>query len=71
MVQVSKIYEKSTRATYQENYFIPFSRTSKLQRSIKYQGPSIWSSLEQKLCKSIRTFKFKLKQYLLSQYHSD
>ena len=61
MVKVSKINKKPTRATCQENYFIPVLRASKLQRSIKYQRPLNWNSLgsELKLCKSIRTFKFK------------
>ena len=49
MVQVSKIYEKSTRVTCQENYFIPFLRTPKLQRSIKCQSPLIWNSLGSEL----------------------
>ena len=73
IVQVSKIYKKPTRATCQENYFMPFLRTSNLQRSNKYQGPLIWNSLgsELKHCKFIRTFKFKLKEYLLSRYHYD
>jgi len=47
--EVNNIYTKKTRATDQKNYFIPFAMTSKLQKSIKYQGPLIWNSLNQNI----------------------
>ena len=46
LTEASHVYEKFTRASYQNNYFIPLLNTSKAQRSIKYQGPLIWNALD-------------------------
>ena len=50
--------------------FLPFYRNKKLQRSIKYQGPKTWNSLDSSLkkCISLKTFKFKLKHFLSQKY---
>ena len=41
LTEASQVYEKFTRAFYENNYFIPFLNTSKAQRSVKYQDPLI------------------------------
>ena len=66
------IYVKPTRATSSHNFFVPFFKTMKLQRSIKYLGPKIWNSLdlEIKNSKSLKTFKSRLKYLLLESYHN-
>ena len=53
-------------------FFVPFFKTLKLQRSIKYQGPQIWNSLdlEIKKSKSLKTFKSRMKNLLLESYHN-
>ena len=43
LTEESQVYEKFTRASNQNNYFIPLLNTSKAQISIKYQGPLIWN----------------------------
>ena len=42
----NNIHVKPTRATFSHNFFVPFFKTLKLQRSIKYQGPKIWNSFD-------------------------
>ena len=37
--------DRSTRSVIQTNYFIPFTKSTMLQRSIKYQSPVVWNSL--------------------------
>lgn len=67
---LKNVYQRSSRATNQNKYFIPFIRTSKLQKSIKYQGPLIWNSLDENIrnCKSVKSFKNKLKNSILQKY---
>ena len=36
LTEASQVYEKFTRTSYQNNYFISLLNTSKAQRSIKY-----------------------------------
>ena len=36
---LNNIHVKPTRATSSHNFFVPFFKTLKLQRSIKYLGP--------------------------------
>ena len=69
---LNNIHVKTTRATSLHNFFVPFFKTLKLQRSIKYQGPKIWNSLdlEIKNSKSLKAFKSRLKNLLLASYHS-
>ena len=59
-----------TRGVKSGNYFLPFYRTNELQNSIKYHGPKFWNSLpiEPKLCKSLKSFKRKLKKFFLNKY---
>ena len=68
--EVSSVHERSTRASTQNNYFILFLKKSKLQNSIRYQGPRIWNSLDStiKNSKSIKSFKSNLKRTLLEKY---
>ena len=63
-------HHQLTRGAKSDNYFLPFYRTNKLQNSIKYHGPKFWNSLpiELKLCKSLKSFKRKLKQFFLNKY---
>ena len=69
----SAVYnDRSTRSVIQTNYFIPFTKSTMLQRSIKYQGPIVWNSLDLNIKKrnSLKLFKYHLKKSLLSKYCS-
>jgi len=38
-------HQRTTRDSGNENMYLPFYKTSKLQRSIKFQGPKLWNAL--------------------------
>ena len=50
-----RVNQKFTRASLDSNCFIPRLKTSKPQRSMKYQGLIIWNSLyaSLKICKNL------------------
>ena len=48
-MKTSQVYQKFTRASFDYNYLIPRLKTSKTQRSVKYQGPLIWNFLNASL----------------------
>ena len=64
------IHEKNTRSSSLDNFFLPFYRTNKLQKSIKFQSPKVWNSIDTtiKQCKSPKIFKKKLECFLLKSY---
>ena len=66
----SDTHEKYIRGSSCINYFSPFYRNNKLERSIKYQGSKTLNSLKSSLkkCKSLKTYKFKLKHILFQTY---
>ena len=66
------ISKKSTRSNTKKNNFIPFSKKTKSQRSIKYHDPHIWKSLDldiknSKFLKSL--IQLKLKLSFLNKYN--
>ena len=67
--EVGYISKKSTIANTKKNYSIPFFKKTKSQRSIKYQGPLIWNSLDSEIknSKSLKSFKIKLKSSFLKK----
>ena len=69
-MKTCQVYQKFTRASNHNNYFIPHSKSSETQRSIKYQGPLVWNSLDTSLknCKTSNYFKAELKKLLLNKY---
>ena len=64
------VHKQLTRGSTNYNFFLPFRRTRKLQRSIKYQGSKVWNSLslELKESKSLATLESKLKSTLLQKF---
>ena len=61
----SEVYnDRYTRSVIQINIFIPFTKSTMLQRSIKYQGPIIWNSLDL----NIKKRNSNNRKSLLSQY---
>ena len=63
-MKTCQVYQKFTRASLDNNYFIPRLKTSKTLRSIKYQDPLIWNSFDASLktCKTLKFLKTKLKK---------
>ena len=80
LTEASQVYEKFTRASFQNNYFIPLLSTSKAQRSIKYQDSLIWNALDANLkharhCnlskQNLKTYSCKnmIKKHKLKSFH--
>ena len=52
-----------------DNLYIPKYRSNRLQRCIKYQAVKIWYNIPSEIKRhSFNAFKFRFKQYLLSQH---
>ena len=53
-----------------ETLFIPFSRSSQSQRFIAIRGARLWNELplEIRSCRTVHSFKRKLKKHYLTQY---
>ena len=68
--ETSQVHTKFTRTANQNNYFIPFYRTNRLQNSIQYQGAKLWNSIDPKIrnLKSLNQFKTKYKFLLLNDH---
>ena len=77
LTEAIQVYEKFTRAFYQNNYFIPLLNSAKAKRSIKHQGPLIYKILRStldadlKTCKTLKSFKAKLKNLLFQKYDQE
>ena len=67
---LDKIHNKGTRSISHGNYFLPQYTTTRLQRSIKYQGAKLWNTIPPEIRKStsIAIFKKRLKLFLLEKY---
>ena len=67
--QTKRTSPVKTRLQATCNYWIPHYRTSKLQRSIKYQGVKIWNDIIDDIkSSSVRSFNQKLKLHFLEKY---
>ena len=67
--KVGPVNTPTTRSSNPNNLYIPCYKTSRIQRSIKYQGVKVWNSIPveiQNLPKS--RFKIKLKSHLMQAY---
>ena len=55
----SNIHGKNTESSSLDNLILPYYRTNKLQKSIKFRGPKVWNSTETsiKQSKSPKIFK--------------
>ena len=67
---LTRVNTRTTRSSSNpNNLYIPFYKSNRIQRSIKYQGVKVWNSIPveiQNLPKS--RFKIKLKSYLMQAY---
>ena len=70
-ILTSQISEKSTRLNEKSKKIlhIPFYKTSRLQRCIKYQGVKIWNKIPIQIQNaSYSIFKYEFKKHLLKPY---
>ena len=64
----SDIHSYETRNA--NKYHLSNPKTSLAQKTIKHRGPDIWNSLPDHItqCKSLNSFKYSLKNHILSSY---
>ena len=67
--ETNTIHSHNTRASSRKNLAIPYYATNCLQKSIKYQGPTIWNEIPTEIRHaSSAAFKKNYKKLLLDQY---
>ena len=65
--KVSEIHHYNTRSAAKQSYYLPKARTNYGKFNIRFQGPKIWNSIDDKIkAVSLSQFKSKLKQHDLS-----
>ena len=70
-VKNSNVTNRVTRFTNncEMTLYIPLYTSSKMQRSMKYQGVKIWNSIPRQIkSSSFKAFKTKYKQHLIASY---
>ena len=58
----SNIHRKNTESSSLDNLILPYYRTNKLQKSIKFRGPKVWNSTETSIKQSKSPKIFNKKQ---------
>ena len=67
--KVPEIDHYNTRYAAKQSYYLPKARTNYGKLNIRFQGPKIWNSIDDKIkAVSLSQFKSKLKQHYLSLY---
>ena len=66
---VNKIHNYNTRLAARQTYYLPRSRTNYAIFNIRFQGPTVWNTVDEniKSC-SISLFKKKIKQNFIDNY---
>ena len=67
--KVREIHHYNTRSAAKQSYYLPKARTNYGKFNIRFQGPKIWNSTDDKIkAISLSQFKEKIKQHYLSLY---
>ena len=72
-IKTNQVSQKCTRSSSTANnptLYIPLYKTTRLQKSIRYQGVKIWNKIPTsiKTKQSFKSFKVSYKNYLLNMY---
>ena len=63
--KVSEIHHYNTRSAAIQSYYLPKARINYGKFNVRFQGPKIWNSIDDKIkAVSLSPFKSKLKHYL-------
>ena len=67
--RVTNIHNYNTRLAAKQSYYLPFVRTNYGKFNIRFQGPSIWNSIDDDIkLSSISMFKKKMQVQYLERY---
>ena len=64
-----QIHSYTTRLAAKQSYCLPKARTNYGIFNIRFQGPSVWNSIDEDIkSSSLSLFKKKMKQHLIKDY---
>ena len=67
--KISQIHTYNTRLGAKQSYCLPKARTNYGLFNIRFQGPSVWNSIDEDIkLSSLSLFKKKMKQYFIKDY---
>ena len=68
--KVTSIHNYNTRLAAKHSYYLPYARTNYGKFNIRFQGPSVWNTIDDnvKLSSSISVFKKRLKDQYFERY---
>ena len=67
--KISQIHTYNTRLGAKQSYYLPKARTNYGIFNIRFQGPSVWNSIDEDIkLSSLSLFKKKMKQHFIKDY---
>ena len=67
--KITQIHSYNTRLAAKQSYYLPKARTNHGIFNIRFQGPSVWNSIDEDIkSSSLSLFKKKMKQHLIKDY---
>ena len=70
ITMIRDIVPYGTRATVNNDVYLPKCKTEKFKQSLAYKGAYLWNSLQNKVkeCTKINSFKNKYKKHIFSSH---
>ena len=67
--KISQIHTYNTRLGAKQSYYLPKARTNYGIFNVRFQGPSVWNSIDEDIkLSSLSLFKKKMKQHFIKDY---
>ena len=67
--KITQIHNYNTRLASKQSYYLPKARTNYGIFNIRFQGPSVWNSIDEDIkSSSLSLFKKKMKQQFIKDY---
>ena len=67
--KISQIHTYNTKLGAKQSYYLPKARTNYGIFNIRFQGPSVWNSIDEDIkLSSLSLFKKKMKQHFIKDY---
>ena len=68
--KVTSVHNYNTRLAAKHSYYLPYARTNYGKFNIRFQGPSVWNTIDHnvKISSSISVFKKRLKDHYFERY---
>ena len=66
--KVTQIHSYNTRYAAKQSYYLPKARINYGIFIVRFQGPSVWNSIDEDIKSSLSLFKRKMKQHFIKDY---